>query len=347
MAFQLAQLIERHDRSRFVVTAISFGRDDGSAIRARLVRAFDTFHDFSALKSDEIARRLRGMEIDIVIDLNGHTGGGRPDIFAFRPAPVQAAWLGYPGTTGAPWMDYLIADTVVAPPQDQGFYSETLVHLPDSFFPTDAARPIGPLPSRGEAGLPEDGFVFCAFNNSWKITAPLFETWMRLLREVPASVLWLKRPNPAALKNLSQAASAQGIDPARLVFADDAPLDAHLARQGLADLFLDTLPYNAHATASDALWAGLPVLTCRGEAFAGRVAASLLNAIGLPELVTESLADYEAMALRLARDPQALRTLREKLAQNRATAPLFDGERLRIALETAFAKMLAQRSLGE
>jgi protein O-GlcNAc transferase len=347
VAFQLAQLIERHDRSRFEVSAISLARNDASAIRARLVAAFDHFHDFSALKNDEIARRLRKMEIDIAIDLNGHTGGARPEIFALRPAPVQALWLGYPGTSGAPWMDYLIADRIVTPPQDQAFYSERLVHLPDTYFPTDAARPIGPAPSRSEAGLPEDGFVFCAFNNSWKITAALFEIWMRLLEGVPGSVLWLKRPNPAALKNLSQAAEAQGIDPARLVFADDAPLDAHLARQALADIFLDTQPYNAHATASDALWAGLPVLTCRGNGFAGRVAASLLTAIGLPELIAENLADYEAMALRLARDPQALQSLKEKLALNRATAPLFDGERFRIALEAAFTQMLAQRSLGE
>ncbi len=343
---QLAPLIERHDRARFEVIAISTGPDDGSAARARLAGAFDQFHDLAALDDAGIARRMREMEIDIAVDLNGHTGGGRPAIFAARPAPVQAAWLGYPGTTGADFMDWLIADRTVAPPQDQPFFREKLIHLPDTYFPTDPARALGATPSRAEAGLPAGAFVFCAFNNAWKITRPLFEVWMRLLAAVPHAVLWLKAPDAAAKDNLLKAAEQHGIDPARLVFAQNAPLEDHLARHRLADLFLDTLPYNAHATAADALWAGLPVLTCRGEAFAGRVAASLLQAVGLPELVTEKLADYEALALVLARDPARLAVLKRKLADNLSTTPLFDADRFRVNIEAAFTTML-QTSLGE
>jgi protein O-GlcNAc transferase len=347
VGLQLAPLIERHDRSRFEVIAISLGADDNSAVRARLVAAFDQFEDCTALNDEQIARRMRELEIDIAIDLNGHTGGARTAIFAWRPVPVQAAWLGYPGTMGADFIDWLIADETVAPMREQSFYSEQLLHLPHSYFPTDPARPIAPAPSRAAAGLPPDGFVFCSFNNNWKFTPELFDVWMRLLLQVPGSVLWLKETNPAATRNLRHEAQARDVDPARLVFAPNVPSDAeHLARHALADIFLDTLPYNAHATASDALWAGLPVLTCRGEAFAGRVAASLLHAIGLPELVTDTLADYEALALRLAREPQTLKALKEKLAANRLTASLFDADRFRADIEAAFTAML-QRSLDE
>jgi protein O-GlcNAc transferase len=342
VAFQLAPLIERHDRARFQVIGISTGLSDDSDIRARLMKSFDRFHDFAALNSDEIARRLREMQIDIAIDLGGHTGLSRLRIFSHRPAPVQATWLGYPGTTGAPFIDYLIADAVVAPPEDQPYYSETLVHLPDTYFPTDPARPIGATPSRSEEGLPDQGFVFCSFNNAWKITRPVFDVWMRLLAQIPGSVLWLKRPAADTRANLEKEAAARGIAPARLIFAGNAPLDVHLARHRLADLFLDTLPYNAHATAADALWVGLPVLTCRGEAFAGRVAASLLQSVGLPESVTENLDDYEAVALALARDPDRLRGLKEKLAQNLPTAPLFDAERFRQGIEAAYVRMVSR-----
>ena len=342
VAFQLAPLIERHDRTRFQVIGISIGPRDDSAIRARLIKGFDRFHDFAALNSDEIARRMREMEIDIAIDLSGHTGQARPQIFAHRPAPVQAGWLGYPGTSGAPFMDYLIADSVVAPFEHQPFFSEQLVHLPHSYFPTDPARAIGTAPSRAACGLPADAFVFCAFNNNWKITRPLFEIWMRLLDAVPESVLWLKQPAADARANLEREAAARGIDPVRLVYADTAPLEVHLARHALADLFLDTLPYNAHATACDALGAGLPVLTCKGQAFAGRVAASLLEAVGLPELVSESLAEYEAMALELARDPARMARLKEKLAQNLTRTPLFDADTFRRAIEEAFVIMHKQ-----
>jgi protein O-GlcNAc transferase len=346
VGLQVAPLIERHDRSRFEVIAISLGAGDDSPVRARLEAAFDRFEDCSALSDEQVARAMRALEIDIAIDLNGHTGGARTGIFAWRPAPLQAAWLGYPGTLGADFIDAILADDTVAPIQDQAFYSERLVHLPQCFFPTDPAREIAPLPSRAEAGLPPDGFVFCSFNNNWKFTPDLFDVWMRLLQQVPGSLLWLKQTNAAATRNLHREAQARGVDPARLLFAPEVASDAeHLARLALADVFLDTLPYNAHATASDALWAGLPVITCRGEACAGRVAASMLKAIGLPELVTESLADYEALALKLARAPGTLKALKDRLAANRLTTPLFDADRFRSDMEAAFTAM-RQRSLG-
>ena len=341
VASQLTPLIERHDRTKFQVIGIATGRPDDSATRARLVKAFDRFHDFGGLNSDEIAQRMREMEIDIAIDLGGHTGLTRLRIFAHRPAPVQVSWLGYPGTTGADFMDYLIGDAVVTPLAHQEFFTEKLVHLPDSYFPTDDALQIGTAPARADAGLPQTGFVFCSFNANWKFTAPVFDVWMRLLKAVPGSVLWLKRPNDVARQNLEREAAARGVDASRLVFAGDMPsLADHLARHALADLFLDTLPYNAHATAAHALWTGLPVLTCQGEAFAGRVSASLLKAAELPELVTGSLDEYEALALRLALEPELLQSFKDRLKDNRGTAPLFDGTRFRQHMEAAFAAML-------
>jgi predicted O-linked N-acetylglucosamine transferase (SPINDLY family) len=339
VAFQLAPLIERHDRERFQVIGISAGPSDDSAIRARLVKGFDRFHDFASLNSGDIARRLREMEIDIAIDLGGHTGQARLQIFAHRPAPVQASWLGYPGTTGASFIDYLIADATVAPPEHQPFFTEQLVHLPHTYFPMDPEPAAATLPQRAACGLPPEGFVFCAFNNNWKITQPVFEVWMRLLKAVPGSVLWLRQPAADARTNLEREAAARGIDPARLVYAGNETRDVHLARHALANLFLDTLPYNAHATAADALGAGLPVLTCMSQAFAGRVAASLLRAAELPELVTDNLADYEAKALALARDPAQLAALKDKLKQKRTSAPLFDADGFRRDFEEALAIM--------
>lgn len=340
VAFQLAPVIEHQDRARFQVIGISTGLSDDSAIRARLVKGFDRFHDFAALNSDEIARRLREMEIDIAIDLGGHTGFSRLQIFAHRLAPVQASWLGYAGTTGAPFIDYVIGDAVVTPFAHQPFYSEQLVHLPGSFFPALLGRSDTAL-SRAQVGLPEKGFVFCCFNTAWKITAPVFDVWMRLLAQVPGSVLWLKRTAPDAAANLERAAAARGIDPARLVYAEDAPLEVHLARHQLADLFVNTLPYNAHTTAADALGAGLPVLTCEGETFAGRVAASLLRAAELDEMVTQTLAEYEAKALELAHNPEKIKALKDKLGK--ATAPLFDVVRFTRDLEAAYAIMSERR----
>jgi protein O-GlcNAc transferase len=339
VAFQLAPVIARHDRARFQVIGISTGPADDSPIRTRLKDSFDRFHDFAGLSNAEIARRLKEMEIDIAVDLGGHTGGSRLEIFAHRFAPVQASWLGYPGTTAADFMDYLVADAIVAPQEDQTFYSEKLLHLPHTFFPTDPERAIGPTPARAQVGLPEQGFVFCSFNNAWKITRPMFAVWMRLLHQLPGSVLWLKEAGPDIRANLEKEAAAQGIAAERLIWAGDAPLADHLARYRAADLFLDTLPYNAHATAADALGAGLPVLTCKGESFAGRVAASLLTAVGMPELIAGNMEEYEALALALARDPARVAGLKEKLAANVVSAPLFDADRFTRDLEAGYLSM--------
>ena len=343
-----AGLFERHDRARFELTALSYGPDDGSAMRRRLAGAFERFVDVRSRSDEEAARLLRELEVDIAVDLKGHTTGARQAILARRPAPLQASYLGYPGTMGAPYIDYLIADRFVVPEAQQPFYSEKLVYLPDCYQVNDSARPIAPrAPARAEAGLPAQGFVYCCFNNNFKILPPLFAAWMRLLGAVPGSVLWLLEDNAAVKRNLQAAAHAAGIAPERLVFAPRLPPAEHLARHRLADLFLDTLPYNAHTTASDALWAGLPLLTCAGSAFAGRVAASLLHAAGLGELVTSSLEEYEARALGLARDPRLLDGLRGKLAAGRATAPLFDTDRFRRHIEAAYVTMWEAWQRGE
>jgi predicted O-linked N-acetylglucosamine transferase (SPINDLY family) len=282
---------------------------------------------------------MRSQEIDIAVDLNGHTADARPGIFAHRPCSVQVNYLVYPGTVGADFIDFVLADPIVLPADQQPFFRETILHLPDCYQANDATRIVPPAPSRADAGLPEESFVFCCFNNGWKITRPLFDIWMRLLAQVPGSVLWLL--DGAHAENLSQQAQTRGIEPNRLVFAPKLAPDEHLARQQLADLFVDTLPYNAHTTASDALWAGLPLVTCYGKAFPGRVAASLLKAIGLPELVTTRLQDYEVLALELAHNPGLLKATREKLARNRMTMPLYDSERFRNNIEAAYQAMLA------
>jgi len=335
----MVELFERHDRSRFEVTAIAFGPDDGSLLRARLKKVFDHFEDVRGLSDAEVARMLREREIDIAVDLNGHTAEARPGIFAWRPAPVQVNYLVYPGTTGADFMDVILADRIALPSDQQPYIREKIVHLPDSYQANDATRVVLPPPSRAAAGLPDSGFVFCCFNNSWKIASAIFDIWMRLLTQVDGSLLWLL-DGPHA-DNLRAEAKARGVDPARLIFAPKLPPEQHLARQQLADLFLDTLPYNAHTTCSDALWAGLPVVTCYGKAFPGRVASSLLKAIDLPELVTASPQLYEALALELAQNPALLKTTKEKLARNRTTTPLFDSERFRKNIETAYEAMLA------
>ncbi|HVW75037.1 MAG TPA: tetratricopeptide repeat protein [Rhizomicrobium sp.] len=337
----IAGLIENHDRARFEITGISFSRDDGSPMRARIAKAFDRFEDVRAAGDGDVARLLRAREIDIAIDLKGHTEGARAGILAHRPCPVQVNYLGYPGTIGAPWLDYIIGDSVVLPFSDQDFYSERIVHLPHCYQANDARRAIAETgPSRHEAGLPGNGFVFCCFNAAWKITPAIFDVWMRLLKALPASVLWLLEDNAAMPRNLQAAACARGIDPSRLVFAPRMAPALHLARHRLADLFLDTLPYGAHTTASDALWAGLPLLTCKGRQFDGRVAASLLQAIGLPDLVTASLEAYETLALALARDPERLAELRARLAANRLSSPLYDVKRFTKAMEAAYGQMM-------
>ncbi len=336
VATQVVQLIESHDRERFEVIGVGTNADDGSVQRRRLIAAFDTFIDAPDQPAEAVARQLRQMEVDVLVDLNGHTRGDNFDILSHRPAPVQATWLGYAGTTAASFIDYVIADAVVAP--DAAAFSEKIVNLPVCFFANDSSRKIGTAPSRAEAGLPQDGFVFCCFNNNFKITAPVFALWMRLLAALPGSVLWLKQAGDKAKANLQQAARDAGVDASRLVFAKPAPLAVHLARHRLADLFLDTAPYGAHATACDALYAGLPVLTGRGTAFASRIGASLLTAAGLPELIAESAAEYEKLALALARDPARLKAARDKLA---AESPLFDTPRLARDIEAAYAAMLA------
>lgn len=338
VASQIVELIGRHDRDRFEIIGLATTPDDGSAVRARLAHSFDALHDLSSMDHLARAALVRRLEIDVLVDLAGHTEAENFAVLAQRPAPVLLSWLGYPGTTGAGFLDGMIADAVVAP--DAGEFSERLLQLPGSFFVSDTTRAVAPVPSRTQAGLPEEGIVFCSFNNSWKITAPVFAIWMRLLKQVDGSVLWLRQSDGGADANLAKAAVEHGVDPARIVFAPRLPEAEHLARQACADLFLDTWPYNAHATASDALWVGLPVLTRRGEAFAGRVAASLLAALDLPELVTETAEEYEALALALACDPERLKALRAKLAVNRKTMPLFDTTDFARKLERVYSGLV-------
>jgi protein O-GlcNAc transferase len=345
-AFLIAELFELHDRARFEVLGVSFGPDDNSEMRARLVRAFDQFHDVRVASDRDVAKLLNDLEVDIAVDLKGYTQDCRPEILAHRPAPIQVNYLGYPGTMAAEFIDYVIADRIVLPFEHQPFYGEQIVHLPDSYQVNDAQRKIvAPVPTRQEAELPPQGFVFCCFNNNYKITRPVFDVWMRLLAKAEGSVLWLLRDNAGAEANLRREAGARGIDPARLVFATHASPQDHLARHRLADLFLDTLPYNAHTTASDALWTGLPVVTCRGNAFAGRVAASLLDAAGLPELVTSSLEQYEALALRLATDASLLGGVRQRLTDG--PSRLFDSDRFRRHIEAAYLTMWERWQRGE
>jgi predicted O-linked N-acetylglucosamine transferase (SPINDLY family) len=339
-AFLMAELFELHDRSRFEVLAFSYGPPDASDMRTRLLAAFDSFHDVLGKSDAEAASLVSELRVDIAVDLKGWTRDCRPGILGFRPAPIQVNYLGYPGTVGATFIDYVIADPIVLPFDQQPFWSEKIVHLPDCYQVNDSKRAIAErTPSRQEAGLPEDAFVFCSFNNTWKVTAEVFDVWMRLLGAVPGSVLWVLRDNVIVENNLRREAQARGIDAGRLVFAETLPLADHLARHRLADLFVDTLPVNAHTTASDALWTGLPLVTCCGQAFASRVAASLLHAVGLSELVTHDLAQYEQMALRLAREPALLAGLRERLRVNRATCTLFDIQRSRKHIEAAYTTM--------
>jgi predicted O-linked N-acetylglucosamine transferase (SPINDLY family) len=321
--------------------------DDGSDMRKRLVAAFDRFVDVRTLSHADTAKRIREDGIDILVDLKGYTKDGRTEILVHRPAPVQVNFLGYPGTLGADFIDYIIADAFVAPTHTQAHFAEKIVHLPDSYQPNDSRRQIGRhATSRSECGLPESGFVFCSFNGAYKITPQVFAIWMRLLEAAPGSVLWLLDGGPPATANLRREAVGCGVDPRRLVFAPKLRMEEHLARLHLADLFLDTLPVNAHTTASDALWAGLPVLTCVGQAFIGRVAGSLLHAIGLPELITSTFEEYEVRALRLATDPAMLRGLRDRLERNRLSTPLFDAQRYARNIETAYTHMVRLYAAG-
>jgi predicted O-linked N-acetylglucosamine transferase (SPINDLY family) len=309
-------------------------------MRHRLARAFDEFWDVRALSHEAVVQRMLDAKIDIAIDLKGFTRESRPSVLLRKPAPIVVNYLGYPGTMGASAYDYLIGDHIVTPTGHAGFYAEHLVQMPNSYQVNDTRRIADPaVPTREEEGLPATGFVFAAFNNVYKITPHFFEAWMRLLAALPGSVLWLLSDSEDVRRNLRAQASALGIQPERLVFARRVPLSKHLARHAHAGLLLDNLPYNAHTTTSDALWMGVPVVTCIGNAFAGRVAASLLHAVGLKELVAHSLPEYEAMALRLALDASELQRLRNHLVAVRATAALFDVESFTAHLESAFEHM--------
>jgi protein O-GlcNAc transferase len=347
VASLMAGVFERHDKTRFEVSAISLS-DQSDHMSERLERAFERFVPVQGRDHGDVARLLRDMEIDIAVDLMGYTRGSRTPIFACRPAPIQVAHLGFPGTMGASYIDYIIADPILVPSDRQALYTEKLVYLPHCYMPGDDQRAIAEPPSRIEAGLPERGFVFCSFNNVAKIMPSMFDVWTRLLKEVDGSVLWLSPADEIAARNLRQEAEARGVDAQRLIFASFVEGgDRHLARLSLADLFLDTLPYNAHAGGSDSLWAGVPIVTCKGTTFAGRVGMSMLNAIGLPELVADSLAAYETLALKLAREPELLAGIREKLARNRATEPLFDTRRFTRNLEAAYIAMWQRYQRGE
>ncbi len=342
-----AGVFESHDRDRFESVAVSFGPPDDSPMRQRLVRAFEHFIDVQGMNDEAAVQTVRQLGVDIAVDLKGYTTGMRAGILGLRCAPLQVSYLGYPGTMGLPQMDYLLADRIVLPPEHAHHYSEKIVWLPDCYQCNDNKRPVAErTPSRPEAGLPEGAFVFCCFNNNYKITPAVFDVWMGLLRDVPGSVLWLLGDNDAATRNLRVEAAARGVEPGRLVFAQRTSPEAHLARHRLADLFLDTLPYNAHTTASDALWAGLPVLTCLGNAFAGRVAASLLRAVGLPQLITTSPEEYRTRALELVRDPAQLAEMRAHLARTRMTQPLFDTGRFCRHLESAYSAMWRRYTEG-
>jgi predicted O-linked N-acetylglucosamine transferase (SPINDLY family) len=341
VAYLTAGLFEHHDKSRFETTAISFDTKQDSQIGRRVQAAFDRFIDATSRNDQEVAELIRQLEIDIVVDLNGFTRNSRLGVFARRPAPIQVNYLGYAGTMGADFYDYIVADATVIPKEHFEFYSENVVWLPDSFLVNDNKRTTAErTPSRAELQLPENGFVFYSFNQSYKIEPTVFDIWMRLLQAIDGSVLWLKENDAAASANLRLEAGRRGVAPERLVFAPSLPdVGEHLARQRQADLFLDTLHYNAHTTASDALWAGVPVLTCLGSTFAGRVAGSLLRAVGLPDLVTASLADYEALALKLAREPKLIGAMRAKLAHNHENFPLFDTARFTRNIEAAYTTM--------
>jgi protein O-GlcNAc transferase len=345
----MAGVFEQHDHSRFELIAISLGPDDGSSLRGRMVRCFDHFIDARDMTSAQIARCMRDLEVDVAVDLAGYTADSRSEVFAMRPAPVQVNYLGYPGTLGNGYMDYIVADRHVIPADQQAFYDEKVIYLPDAYLPPASGLAIADrTPTRSECGLPERGTVFCSFNHDYKIQPHMFAVWMRLLHRVPGSVLWLMSRNPISQANLRAHAVANGIDPDRLVFAQRVPrVEDHLARYRLADLFLDTHPYNAHSTAADALLAGLPVITCSGKAFPSRVAGSLLHAVGLPELMTDSLAAYEALAVDLALDEGRRSALRARLAERPAGHPFFDTRSFCRQLETAFIAMWRQAQLGE
>jgi protein O-GlcNAc transferase len=343
-----AGLFEHHDRSQFRTIAVSLGRDDKSKLRDRIKNSFETFVDAGERGDTEVVALMRELDVDIAVDLMGSTEGCRTGIFAQRAAPIQVNYLGYPGTMGVPFIDYIIADRLVIPDERRHDYSEKIVRLPDTFQVNDSRRPpVEVSPSREECGLPAHAFVFCAFNTAHKITPLMFDVWMRLLTGVEHSVLWLVSNGPEVENRLRQEATSRGVGAERLLFAPRTNYWDYLKRYRCADLFLDTLPFNGGTTVSDALWAGLPVVACSGEAFASRMAGSLLKAVGLPELATQSLQDYEGLALRLASDRAMLADIKARLSANRNSSPLFDTARFCRHIESAFRTMYDRHRRGE
>lgn len=341
VAMLMVELLEQHDRERVEVYCYCWTKDDGSALRQRVIGAVDHFVRIDGLTDEAAAQLIRSHEIDILVDLHGQTLGARPAILAARPAPVQVTYLGLVATTGFPFIDYVIADEFVIPPEAAAHYTETPIYMPDVYQVSDRKRTIAPAPARADCGLPEDGVVFCSFNNNYKYTPEAFDTWMRILARVPGSVLWLLADNPWAELNLRKEAQARGIDPQRLVFAPRVFMDQYLARYLIADLFLDTFPYNAGTTANDALWTGLPIVTRSGRSFASRMAGALLTAAEMPELITWNWADYEEKAVALALAPQERQGLRDRLATVREQGALFDTTRFARNLEESFSRLLA------
>jgi predicted O-linked N-acetylglucosamine transferase (SPINDLY family) len=342
-SYLMAELFEKHDKNKFELFAFSFGPDEKDEMRQRVAKAFDQFIDVRTKSDKAIAQLSRELGIDIAIDLKGYTTDARTGIFAYRAAPIQVNYLGFPGTMGADYIDYLIADRTLIPPEGMRYFSEKIVYLPNSYQVNDRKKLVSDkVFSRAELGLPAEGFVFCCFNNNFKITPAVFDSWIRILNSVQGSVLWLFEDNPTSAINLSKEAEKRGLDSKRIVYAKKMKLSEHLARHKVANLFLDTLPYNAHTTASDALWAGLPVLTCIGESFPGRVAASLLNAIKLPELITNSTAEYEALAIELATHPAKLQVIQDKLQANKLTSPLFNADLFTKHIEDAYTQIYAR-----
>ncbi len=338
---------ECHDPEYFEIYALDNGWDDGGILRPRMKNAFKEMIDISRMTDHQVIQLIQELNIDILVNLNGYFGEGRQNIFASHPAPIQLNYLGFPGTLGADYMDYLIADPIVIPPDSRQYYVEKIAYMPDSYQANDAKRIISERQfSRAELGLPENAFVYCCFNNNYKITPETFDRWMHILKAVDGSVLWLIQDNEAAEKNLQAEAFKRGISSNRIIFAKRLPLPEHLARHKLADLFLDTLPYNAHTTASDALWAGVPVLTLSGQTFPGRVSASLLSALRMEGLITKTPEEYEQLAIELARDKSALKAIKERLAKNRLVKPLFDTPRFTKNLEALYKKMYERHEAG-
>ena len=341
-------VFELHDKNVFDVVAFDNGWDDGSELRGRINRAFDTIVDVRRMSDLQAATAIRDRQIDILVNLNGYFGEGRSRVFSHRPAPIQVSYLGFSATMGADYIDYILADKHIVPPGHEAFYTERIAYLPDTYQANDSKRlPASAAPTRADLNLPDSAFVFCCFSNSFKITPDIFDVWMRLLNKVDGSVLWLIERTQTEVQNLRQEATNRNVAPERLVFSPPAnEYSDYLARYKVADLFLDTLPFNAGATASDALWAGLPLLTCSGETYTARMAGSLLHAIGVPELITTTLEGYEQTAVDLARHPDKLANIRRKLEANRLTAPLFDTKRLTRHIEAAYAAMYERHQAG-